>query len=184
MIVVLRKRARAIPLVEGAGTNCGASEPKPIPSRVARGPADRAGYRTTSRRHQRRRGAAAAELALLLPLLGFMLVGAIDFCRLFYTYTTIANCARNGALWLSDPLASTQSPYASFQIAALADATDLNPALTTSNITSSSGTDSNGDSVVTVTVQYTFNLITSYLGYKSVSLARQVTMRVAPAAPN
>jgi Flp pilus assembly protein TadG len=136
-----------------------------------------------------RRGTSAVELALLLPLLLVMLLGAIDFCRLFYAYTTITNCARNGALWLSDPLANgtvtpSQSPYATYQAAALADAQGLDPALTTSNITSSSGTDSNGDSIITVTVEYNWNLITSFLGYKTVDLSRQVTMRVAPATPN
>jgi hypothetical protein len=122
-------------------------------------------------------------------MLLFMLLGAIDFCRLFYAYTTITTCARNGALWLSNPLANgtvtpSQSPYATFQAAALADANGLDPALTTSNITSSSGTDSNGDSIITVMVKHNFNLITSYLGYKTVDLSRQVTMRVAPATPN
>jgi hypothetical protein len=33
-------------------------------------------------------------------------------------------------------------------------------------------------------VKHNFNLITSYLGYKTVDLSRQVTMRVAPATPN
>ena len=79
----------------------------------------------------RRRGVAATELALLLPLLLFMLVGAVDFARLYYAYTTVTNAARNGAIYLSDPLASTQSPYANYQSAALADANGLNPALTT-----------------------------------------------------
>ena len=51
-----------------------------------------------------RRGGAAAELALLLPVLSFILIVAIDFCRLFYAYNVITNCARNGALWASDPL--------------------------------------------------------------------------------
>ena len=51
----------------------------------------------SSNRGGRRRGAAAAELAALLPLLLFVLIVAIDFCRLFFDYTIITNAARNGA---------------------------------------------------------------------------------------
>jgi len=136
-----------------------------------------------------RRGGAAAELALTLPLLVFVLIGAIDFCRLFFHYTTITNAARNGALWASDPFANgtitpSRSPYATVQAAALADANNLNPALTAANVTSSTGTDGQGNATVTVTVNYTFNMIYTYLGFSNVSLSRQVTMRVAPTAPN
>jgi Flp pilus assembly protein TadG len=121
---------------------------------------------------------------MLLPALLFMLLGTVDFCRLFYAYTTINNCARNGALWLSDPLAPSQSRYTSYQQAALADANGLNPALTTSNVTSSTSTDGSGNATVSVTVQYQFKMISSYLGFSDVNMSRQVTMRVAPAAPN
>lgn len=142
----------------------------------------------SSNRGGRRRGGAASELAVLLPLLVFVLIVAIDFCRLFFHYTTITNAARNGALWASDPLANgtvaSQSPYASFQAAALADANNLNPALTAANVTSSPGTDGQGNPTVSVTVQYQFNMVTTYLGFSNVNLSRTVTMRVAPAAPN
>ena len=57
----------------------------------------------SSNRGGRRRGAAAAELVALAPLLLFVLIVAIDFCRLFFDYTIITNAARNGALYASDP---------------------------------------------------------------------------------
>src|SRR5271165_2103648 len=79
----------------------------------------------SSNRGGRRRGGAAAELALLAPLLVFIFIVAIDFCRLFFAYTIITNAARNGALYASDP--RYQSLYPNFQAAALADASDLNP---------------------------------------------------------
>jgi Flp pilus assembly protein TadG len=132
-----------------------------------------------------RRGAAALESALVLTfILAPVLVITVDFCRLFYHYNTIANCARNGALWASDPLAPTQSPYTSVVQAAQADGVSLNPALSSSNITSTTGTDANGNPTVTVKVTYTFNMITNYFGFSSVQLTRSVTMRVAPALPN
>ena len=140
----------------------------------------------SSNRGGRRRGAAATELAVWLPLLVFVLIVAIDFCRLFFSYTIITNAARNGALWASDPLANplaygavtpSQSPYATVQDAALADANNLNPA---PNVTSSTGTDGQGNNTVSVTVQYQFNMISAYLGFSNVNLSRQVTMRMAP----
>ncbi len=138
----------------------------------------------SSNRGGRRRGGAATELAVLLPVLVLVLIGAIDFCRLFFHYTTITNAARIGALWASDPLAPNQSPYATVQDAALADANNLNPALTAANVTSTTGTDGQGNATVSVTVQNQFNRISTYMGFSNVNLSRQVTMRVAPAAPN
>jgi Flp pilus assembly protein TadG len=139
----------------------------------------------------RRRGFAAAELALMLPLLCVLLIGAIDFCRLFYAWNIITNCARNGALWLSDPYSNGaltgQSPYANYQDAALADAitnNSLSPAPTSSNISSSTGTDGQGNRTAIVTVTYQFNMVSSYLGFGSVNLYKSVSMRVQPPWPN
>jgi len=142
----------------------------------------------SSNRGGRRRGAAAAELAVLLPWLVFVVIVAIDFCRLFFHYSIITNAARNGALWASDPLANgtvpSQSPYATVQDAALADANNLNPALTAANVTSSTETDKQGNATVRVTVQYQFNMMSTYLGFSNVNLSRTVWMRVAPVTPN
>lgn len=128
-----------------------------------------------------RRAAATAELAIVLPLLVFVMVITCDFARLYYHYTTITNCARNGALWASDPTTSAKSQYTTVQQAALADASNLSPQPT---VTSSNGTDANGNSNVSVTVTYPFQMVTTYLGFSSVTLSRTVEMRVAPAAPN
>jgi Flp pilus assembly protein TadG len=129
-----------------------------------------------------RRGAAAVELALLLPLLTTLLLITIDFARVFYAYTTITSCARNAALWASDATGRLDSPYASLYDAANADATNLAPAIPSGNVTQSPGTDANG-SYVDVTVNYDFKMITSYLGARTITLSRTVRMRVAPAVP-
>ncbi len=150
----------------------------------------------SSNRGGRRRGSAAAELVAVAPLLLFVLIVAIDFCRLFFDYTIITNAARNGALWASDPYANgtvtpSQSPYATVQDAALADANanlgslivnNLNPPLTAANVTSSPTIPPQPlpGGQVSVTVQYQFNMISSYLGFSNVNLSRKVTMRVAP----
>ena len=151
------------------------------------------GGKTRAEWPRRRRGVAATELALLLPLLLVMLLGGIDFCRFFFAYTTITNCASNRAQWASDPLSdpaigvvtttTSESPYSSVQAAALADANNLNPALTSSNITMTPSTPTIGGNV-SVTVQYPFKMITSFMGYGTLTLTKTVTMRVAPATPN
>jgi Flp pilus assembly protein TadG len=126
-----------------------------------------------------RRGAAAVELALVLPLLGLLLLGAVDFARLFYHYSIITNAARSGALYASDPVAAAESPYPSIKDAALAEATDLSPAPT---VTSTSGTDADGNPYTDVTVTYTFSTLINYPGIPNpVNLGRTVRVRLAPA---
>src|SRR5262245_61350529 len=126
-----------------------------------------------------RRGAAMTEFALMLPLLAFMLVVCVDFCRQFYHDQTIVNCARNGAAFASDPASPLRNKYADFKASALADAQDLNPPLSAADVTSTmSGSD------VTVTVKYQFPMITSYLGFGSVNLSKSVTMRMVPILPD
>jgi Flp pilus assembly protein TadG len=135
-----------------------------------------------SHRPDRRPGAASVELALVLPILALLFLIAVDFARLYYHYTIVTNCARNGALYASDPAASPESPYATLQDAALADASDLSPQPT---VTSTSSTDSSSNPYVEVTVVYPFTTISSYPGLPNpINLSRTVRMRVAPAAPN
>jgi Flp pilus assembly protein TadG len=130
-----------------------------------------------------RRGASAAELALVLPILGLLFVFAVDFARLYYHYSIVTNCARNGALYASDPTAPLESPYSSVTDAALADASNLSPQPTVSPPTY--GTDSSGNPYVQVTVVYPFTTITNYPGLSNpINLARTVQMRIAPTLPN
>lgn len=128
-----------------------------------------------------RKGVAVVELAILLPLLVFLFVIAIDFARLFYFSLTVTNCARNGALYGSDPAGATQSPYKSIDEAALSDAGNLSPAPT---VSSKTVTDTGG-TYVEVTVTFPFSTITSYPGVpSSISLTRTVKMRMTQAVPN
>jgi Flp pilus assembly protein TadG len=130
-------------------------------------------------RSRLRRGSAAVELALLLPTLGLLFVFTVDFARLYYHYCVIINCARNGALYLSDPTAMPESPYADVTAAALADASDLSPQPT---VTWGPGDNS---SYIKVTVSYSFTTITNYPGLPNpINLTRTVQMHVAPTTPN
>ncbi len=140
-------------------------------------------FRPPSRR-VRRSAASAVELALVLPLLGLLFLITVDFARLYFCYTIVTNCARNGALYGSDPTSAPESPYSSVTYAAQADAQNngLNPLPT---VTSTNGTDTSGNAYVEVTVAYPFWTISNYPGLPNpINVSRTVRMRVAPATPN
>jgi hypothetical protein len=103
---------------------------------------------------------------------------AVDFARIFYYSQIIEQCARNGAIYASDPVAAAQSPYTSLHDAALADASNITPQPT---VTSTNGTDASKNHYVQVTVSWAFKTITSDLGVmNSVDITRTVQMRMAP----
>lgn len=128
---------------------------------------------------RQRRAASAVELALLLPVLSLLFVFAVDFARLYYHFSIVTNCARNGALYQCDPATQSESPYADYTAAALADASNLSPQPT---VTSPSCSD---PSYVKVTVTYPFTTIISYPGLSNpINLTREVLMKTAPSLPN
>src|SRR5690349_21555914 len=133
--------------------------------------------RNTSRRSPRR-GAATVELALLLPLLMFLLVGVIDFARVFRYSIIIANCARNGALYGSNASLAEDLPYASVKDAALADTADLPQA---PQVTVAYGFDRYGAPYVEVSVSYPFTTVTHYPGFNDITITRKARMRLTPA---
>jgi Flp pilus assembly protein TadG len=127
-----------------------------------------------------RSGAAAVELAITLPLLVFLVVITIDFARVYRNAQIVMACARNGAVYGSDSPARAANT-AGISAAALADAQDLSPAPTVSSAT---GTDTDGNMFVRVTVAGDFQTITRYPGVPSaVTITRTVQLRVAPTQP-
>jgi Flp pilus assembly protein TadG len=134
------------------------------------------------RPHPRRRGAGVVELAVVLPLLFFLFLVVVDYCRLFYFSQIVTGCARNGALWASDPYAPSRTLYPDVTTAARSDA----PASMSGQftVTPDSGSDTSGN-YVRVTVSYPFKTLTHYPGIpNTVTLTRTVQTRLAPAAPN
>jgi Flp pilus assembly protein TadG len=124
-----------------------------------------------------RRGVAAVELAILLPFLAFIFIAAVDFGRIFYYSQVIDNCARQGALYASDPHAPAANLYSTVQDAALADASGLSPQ---PSVTTANGTDAAGNAYVAVTVTWQFQTIANYPGIPSTTnLSRTVQMRVS-----
>jgi Flp pilus assembly protein TadG len=103
-----------------------------------------------------RDGAAAVELATLLPILIFCSMAVVDFARVVYVEVTLQSCARNGAMYefYSATGMSIPSGWTSLSAAASADAL---AGMTVSATATSPGLASNNH--VTVTATTTFKLI-------------------------
>ena len=129
--------------------------------------------------HCRRGGAALIELAIVLPLLSYILMASTDYARLFHDFIIVTDGARNGALYASQNTTQSASVYqAGITAAALADASGLSP---TPTVAVTSGTLSSSNNYVDVTVSYTFTTLSSFPGIpSSVVLSRTVRMRVPP----
>ncbi len=52
-------------------------------------------------KHSRLQGQSLMEMALMLPILLVLIIGALEFGRLFYTKIVLTNAAREGAYYLS-----------------------------------------------------------------------------------
>lgn len=130
-----------------------------------------------TRRFHPRRGAAAVEFALVLPLLLVPLMAVNDFARVYRCTQVVADSARMGAMYLSNPDMADKSPYATVEEAILASASDLSPPPT---FTSRDGIDGGGNRYYEVTVNYTFHPVMATP--KSVTITRTVRARMYPAA--
>jgi Flp pilus assembly protein TadG len=139
----------------------------------------------------KRHGAAAAELAVLLPFVALLFMVAVDFCRLYYQTQTVYGCAEAGACYaagyawpnLADATAAlAQSPpvqpdsdlarVEAGRLAAVAEGATLNPPLSEANV---QVTIANG--FATVTVSYDCTMLTPVLGASRVqTVTRTVTM--------
>jgi Flp pilus assembly protein TadG len=133
----------------------------------------------------RRRGAAAAELALVLTVLIPVFILALDAARVYQAYIVMTEAARNGAVYLYDPVAAAQSPYADYKAAVLANAAADLPGLTADDISSQSVTDPYSNKGAAVSISYKFSFLTAWPGLPtSFTIHRTVKVRVAPTLPN
>src|SRR5262245_60662708 len=135
-----------------------------------------------TRVHCPRRAIVAVELAVVLPFLAFLLLVAIDFCRIFYFSQVVTTCARNTALYLSDPNGPTRSHYTTLEAAAGGDA---DPSVASQlTVTTTTGTDTVGN-WTRVTVSYPFTCITRYPGIpQTLTVTRTAMARPAVLVPN
>ncbi len=136
----------------------------------------------SARAFARRRGAAAVELAVMLPFLAFAFVAAADFGRAFYASVVVQNCARNGAVYGSADAAAARNS-AAIQTEAVKDGSNIG--VTTQMVSSAVSTDANNvPTAVDVTVAYQFNTLTRYPWVPSrLTISRTVRIAVVPATP-
>jgi Flp pilus assembly protein TadG len=133
-----------------------------------------------TRHYRARRGGAAVELAVSLPVLAFLMVITIDFARVFHHALVLTNCARNGAVYGSyNPDRAVDT--AGITTAARKDAGDL-PEVP--GVTSVTGMDAAGIPYVRVTVTCPFRTVTNYPGVPAyLVVSRTVQMRVIAVEP-
>ena len=122
-----------------------------------------------------RRGAAMAELAILLPVFLFVMMATIDYARLFSALATLSDCARDGALYYASHVNDLADHVTQ---ATLADATNLTNPVPTVTLTKSAVAP-DGSSFVSVRVDYQFSTLFVHPSIPHVTeLTRTVTMPV------
>jgi Flp pilus assembly protein TadG len=124
----------------------------------------------------------------MMPVFPLLMVITIDFARVYTSYLTINACASVGAIYACQGPTNAVDTTA-IKTAVKKDATSLNPALTDAQISSTTGTYTDGTTdsytYVDVTVNYSLSLITNYPGIGSTAnVSRTVRMRVAQTAPD
>jgi Flp pilus assembly protein TadG len=136
----------------------------------------------------KRRGGAAAELALILPVLVTVVLAATDFGRFACNYIAVTNASRAGASYgiMNNYTASTYGAWTAGITQAARD--EISQQVGSSNatkltVTTTTSTDGNGLKRVQVTASYPFTTLIPWkwtgLGLpQSVTLANKVEMRL------
>jgi Flp pilus assembly protein TadG len=135
-------------------------------------------------RRRLRSGTTVTELAFILPIVVFLLLGAIDFAQVMYAYGTVSEAARAGARYAmvhGSMAASPVGPSANDANVATVvknNAPALNPSGLTITSTWPSGSNSSG-SQVSVSASYNCPLsIGRMIGLNSVTITGSTTMLI------
>jgi Flp pilus assembly protein TadG len=130
-----------------------------------------------------RRGAAAAELLILLSFFMLMILGGIDFGRFAYTYIAVIHAAEAGASKgsLNPYDTNTYGAWQSDVTKAVTDDISNLPGYKSGNltVTATGITEASGLKRAQVVVTYQFNTITDWPGIPtSTTISRQAVMRL------
>lgn len=121
-------------------------------------------------------GSSVAELAVVLPLLLFLILGVLDLGRSFRTYSALTNAAHEGGRWLTTH--PTDVNGARSRVFVEAGVVGLQPSTISITITPAKSSYQAGD-LVTVFVQHSYPLLFGSLtGIPNLPLKVHVTMRV------
>ncbi|WP_241985969.1 TadE/TadG family type IV pilus assembly protein [Cryobacterium sp. Hz7] len=104
------------------------------------------------------RGAAAVEFALVLPILLLLVLGLIEFSRLYNIQISLSNAAREGARNMA--IHDSQSTA---KAAAIAAAPSISPSMSGGQISITPAACA-ANQAVTVTITYSVSLLTGYFG--------------------
>jgi Flp pilus assembly protein TadG len=122
-----------------------------------------------------RRGQALVELALIVPILLFLVLGVVEFGRLFNAYMTVQHAAREGAR-----LGILGASDNEIRNRVLQNTVSLDPALVSVAIAPSSSSRTSG-TILTVYVSYNFTvlmpLLSSVIG-SSIPVTAALSMRM------
>jgi Flp pilus assembly protein TadG len=125
-----------------------------------------------------RRGAAALELAVVLPVLLFLVLVSLDFARVYQASLILDTAAASGAAHASGTISVPGAPRTSNDAAidaVVAEGARLSVALTREQVSVTR------NSVATVHVQYDYPLLTGFLvPGGTVSIERTVIVPIAP----
>ncbi len=126
------------------------------------------------------RGQSLVEFAIIAPVLLILILGAIDYGRVYFAYVSVTNGARNGAHFASDgpDNAADLDGIRTSVIGDTSELLDISP--TNPAVAVGTGTDSQGRLYADVTVDYTFSTIFPWPGLpSSFDVQRTVRARVA-----
>jgi Flp pilus assembly protein TadG len=108
--------------------------------------------------HRSERGAAAVEFALVLPVLILLVLGLIEFSRVYNIQISLSNAAREGARSMA-----ILNNAGTAKNAAIAAAPSVTPAISTGQIAITPTTCTSGGNV-SVTITYNVALMTGFFG--------------------
>ena len=121
------------------------------------------------------RGQSLLELALITPVFLILVLGVIDYGRVYFAYVSVTNSARTGADYAAGS-AEQAADVDAIRAAALTETSELlDTSPTNPSVAVSTGTDANGLEYADVTTTYTFNTLISWPGLpNSIDLERTV----------
>jgi len=125
------------------------------------------------------RAQSMVEFALVAPFLIILMLGVIDYGRVYFAYVSVTNGARTGADFASDSTTAAAN-IDGIRSAALAETLELlNTSSDNPQVSVVTGTDSQGRVYADVTMQYTFTTIFPWPGLPdSMEVTRTVRARV------
>ena len=126
------------------------------------------------------RAQSLVEFALVAPFLIILMLGVIDYGRVYFAYVSVTNGARTGADFASSGESAAED-IDGIRSAALAETLELlNTSPENPQVSVETGTDSQGRAYADVTMQYTFTTIFPWPGLpSSMDVVRTVRARVA-----